>query len=62
MVRFSYLVVKLEFKPYGYTLSPCLFNLHAEDKMWNAGLDEVQVGIKIVRSISNLRYTDDTIG
>ena len=28
--------------------------------MWNAGLDEAQVGIKIVRSISNLRYTDDT--
>ena len=29
--------------------------------MWNAGLDEVQVGIKIaVRNISNLRYSDDT--
>ena len=29
--------------------------------MWNAGLDEVQVRIKIVgRNINNLRYADDT--
>ena len=29
--------------------------------MWNAGLDEVQVGIKISRrNISNLRYADNT--
>ena len=29
--------------------------------MWNAGLDEVWAGIKIAgRSISNLRYADDT--
>ena len=29
--------------------------------MWNAGLDEVQAGIKIaMRSINNLRYADDT--
>ena len=29
--------------------------------MWNAGLDEAQVGIKIVgRNINNLRYADDT--
>ena len=29
--------------------------------MWNAGLDEAQVGIKIAgRNISNLRYADDT--
>ena len=29
--------------------------------MWNAGLDEAQAGIKIAgRSISNLRYADDT--
>ena len=29
--------------------------------MWNAGLDEAQVGIKIARRIiDNLRYTDDT--
>ena len=30
--------------------------------MWNARLDEAQVGIKIVRrNINNLRYADDTI-
>ena len=29
--------------------------------MWNAGLDESQVGIKIAgRNSNNLRYTDDT--
>ena len=29
--------------------------------MWNAGLDEVQTGIKIAgRNINNLRYADDT--
>ena len=29
--------------------------------MWNAGLDESQVGIKIAgRKINNLRYADDT--
>ena len=29
--------------------------------MWNAGLDEAQAGIKIVRrNIDNLRYADDT--
>ena len=29
--------------------------------MWNAGLDESQDGIKIVRrNINNLRYSDDT--
>ena len=29
--------------------------------MWNAGLDEAQVGIKIAgRNIYNLRYADDT--
>ena len=27
--------------------------------MRNAGLDEAQAGIKISRSINNLRYTDD---
>ena len=42
-------------------LSPCLFNLHAEDIMRNAGLEEVQAGIKIAgRNINNLRYADDT--
>ena len=29
----------------GYILSPCLFNLHAECIMWNAGLDESEAGI-----------------
>ena len=42
-------------------LSPCLFNLYAEYIMRNAGLDEAKAGIKIARrSISNLRYADDT--
>ena len=33
----------------GCILSPCLFNLYAEYIMRNAGLDEAQAGIKIVR-------------
>ena len=42
-------------------MSPCLFNLHAEYIIRNAGLDEVQAGIKIARrNINNLRYADDT--
>ena len=42
-------------------LSPCLFNLHAEYIMRNAGLDESQAGITIAgRNINNLRYADDT--
>ena len=45
----------------GCILSPCLFNLYAEDTMWNARLDEAQAGIKIARrNINNLRYADDT--
>ena len=45
----------------GYILSPCLFNLHAEYIMKNAGLDEAQAGIKIARrNINNLRHADDT--
>ena len=45
----------------GCILSSCLFNLHAEYILWNAGLDEAQTGIKIAgRNISNLRYADDT--
>ena len=28
--------------------------------MRNAGLDEEQAGIKILRNINNLRYADDT--
>jgi len=40
-------------------LSPCLFNLHAEYIMRNAGLDEVKVGIKIAgRNVNNLRYAE----
>ena len=45
----------------GCILSPCLFNLHAEYIMRNAGLDEAQAGIKIAgRNIINLRYENDT--
>ena len=45
----------------GCILSPCLFNFYAEYIMRNAGLDEAQGGIKIVRrNINNLRYADDT--
>ena len=37
-------------------LSPCLFNLYAEYIMRNAGLEEVQAGIKTAgRNINNLR-------
>ena len=42
-------------------LSPCLFDLHAEYIIQNAGLEEAQAGINIARgNISNLRYADDT--
>ena len=45
----------------GFVLSPCLFNLHAEYIMRNAGLEEAQAGIKITRrNINNLRCADDT--
>ena len=45
----------------GCVLSPCLFNLHAEYIMQNAGLDEAQGGIKTAgKNISNLRYAADT--
>ena len=44
----------------GCILSPCLFNLYAEYIIKNAGLDELQAGIKISgRNINNLRYADD---
>ena len=44
-----------------HTLSPCLFNVHAEYTIRNAGLDEAQAGIKVARrNINNLRYADDT--
>ena len=45
----------------GCLRSPCLFNLCAEHIMRNAGLGELQAGIKIGgRNINNLRYADDT--
>ena len=45
----------------GYILSPCLFNFYAEYIMRNAGLDEIQAGIKIARrNLNKLRYADDT--
>ena len=45
----------------GCILSPCLFNLYAEDIMRNAELEEAQAGIKISgKNINNLRYADDT--
>ena len=45
----------------GCIWSLCLFNLHAECIMQDAGLDEAQAGIKISgRNINNIRYADDT--
>ena len=45
----------------GCILSLCLFNLHAEYIIRNAGLDETQAGIKTARrNINNLRYADGT--
>ena len=45
----------------GCILSPCLFNLHAEYIMRNAGLEEAQARIKTDRkNINNLRYADNT--
>ena len=39
----------------GCILSPCLFNLYAEYILRNTGLEEAQIGIKIVgRNINNL--------
>ena len=46
----------------GCILSPCLFNLHREYIMRNAGLEEAQAGNKIAgRNINNLRYAIDII-
>ena len=40
----------------GYVLLPCLFNFYAEYIMQNAGLEDSQIRIKIVRrNINNLR-------
>ena len=42
-------------------MSPCLFNLYAEFIVRNAGLEEAQAGIKMVRrNINNLTYAGDT--
>ena len=42
-------------------LSSCLFTLHAEYIMRNAGLEEAQAGIKIARrNIHHLRCVNDT--
>ena len=39
----------------------CLFNLYAEHIKRNAGLDELQAGIKVGgRNINNLRFVDNT--
>ena len=44
-----------------YILSLCLFNLYAKYIMQNAGLDELQAGIKIARrNINNLRHADNS--
>ena len=37
--------------PQGYILSLCLFDLYAEYIMRNAGLDEAQAGINMMREI-----------
>ena len=43
-------------------MSPCLFNLHAEYIIRNAGLDESQARIKTAgRNINSLRNADDTL-
>ena len=45
----------------GCILSPCLFDLYAENIMRNAGLEEAQAVLKIARrNINNPRYADDT--
>ena len=36
----------------GCILSPCLFNLHAQYIMRNAGLEEAQAGIRLLGEIS----------
>ena len=44
----------------GCVLALCLFNLHLQYIIRNAGLDEAQAGIKIAgRNINYLRYAGD---
>ena len=41
-------------------VSPCLFNSYTVYSIWNAGLDEAQVWIKIARrNVNNLRNPDN---
>ena len=43
-------------------MSPCFYNLYAENIIKKSWLEEAQAGIKIAgRSINNLRYADDNI-
>ena len=52
---------RLERSMTGLSAVTHLFNLYAEHIMRNARLDELQAGIKIVRSnTNNLRYANDT--
>ena len=45
----------------GCILSPCLFNLYAENIIRNTGLEETQTGVKIAgRNINNIRYAENT--
>ena len=45
----------------GWIVSPCLFNLYAENIKQNTGQDKVQAGIKTAgRNINNFRYAFDT--
>ena len=47
----------------GCILLPFLLNVYTEYIIRNAGLDQAQAGIKIVRrNINNLRYADDPYG
>ena len=42
-------------------MSLCLFNIYEEYIIWNAGLDDLQAGIKIAgRNINNYKYTKVT--
>ena len=42
-------------------MSPCLFNFYAEYILQQAGLDELQAGMKIAgRNINNFKCADDT--
>ena len=46
----------------GCILSLCLFNFYAEYITQDAGVDELQAGIKIAgRNINSLRYADDIL-